>query len=236
MAKLTMYICDVCKKEIDVKQESRYYFKKKFFHKDCFIKKLKRSKKPKYCQEEINFMVNKYERKAKEPKVPKIKVPKIDAVKMRLDDKDYKELEKYLEARYKITISLSPVIVNTLKSLNKGTYAKANHKKVSYAQLQKMFIFYNNEIAKARTSVKSKFQSRQMEFIYDLSVVLARLDDYNKLQNNSILYKEDSSINTDISGYLYNRPTIQNKEDKISQDEIDDFADLLLADLMEDDD
>lgn len=216
--KVIQYFCDECNNIINLDQEDLYNYKKKFFHMDCLIKKLKRARKPKFSSEDIKLaleqakkagdITRKNEKKTSSKKSATVKLPSISSSKNKQLEQDKNLLLDYISSKYRI-ISSGDVqkVKRTFTSINNGTYKKANGIKIPYEQLYKMFVHYEQELNYIHSRLKSPIESQILLFFYDISVIVNKYEEFN--QKSSYSDKNENEIKTkeqfEVSNYLQGR-------------------------------
>ena len=216
------YICDRCKEKISEEEEFLCYFEKKYYHIDCLIKKLKRRRKGKLSGEQIQEIIEKTKRPIKVNSTRKSKssstkksvaLPKLNKQEYIIENQQKEMLLNSLEKIYSTNVKNSPIIMRTIEALNTGKYKKFENKKFSYNILDMMFNSFKQELYVAHSRVKKPFESVEMMFLYDISILGNKYDkfvyDLKMSETNEEETEKVQELN--VSDYLKGR--MQDDED-----------------------
>lgn len=226
MGSLTLHKCQHCKNIID-QDEVQYYYKCRYWHHDCLLKKLRNSKKPKFSPEEIRDIVINAKRESartlseKKPikRNSKVVLPNVNKKQVTQEKIDRQNLLDFIETKYNFTANLNAIITRTLNAINKGTYKKIIGIKISDKKLYDMFKYYSKELDFIRYNSKKEFEENRFIFQYDLAVIIGKLEEYDKVIKKAeaeTMETKEVINDVDVAGYLGKRiETINNEDDDI---------------------
>lgn len=226
MGSLTLHKCNQCKNIIDP-DIVQYYYKCRYWHHDCLLKKLKNSKKPKFSPEEIRDIIINAKKdtaialseKKTVRKNSKVILPNVDKKQVKIQEENRLKLLDFIEAKYVFTARTNSVVTRKLNSINRGTYKTLNGTKISDEKLYNMFKYYSNELDYIRNYMKKQFDDNCAMFFYDLTILVGKLENYDRdIKKAETAKKETKEVidDVDVTGYLGKRiETINNEDDDI---------------------
>lgn len=216
------YICDRCKEQISEEEEFLCYYEKKYYHIDCLISKLKRKRKDKLSGEQIQQIVEKAKKPIKTDSTSKKKkssskksvvLPKLDKQQYTVENQQKEILLNSLEGIYSTNVRACPIIMRTIESLNSGKYKKFENKKISYNILNMMFNFFKQELYVTHSRVKKPFESVEMMFLYDISILGNKYDKFVYDLKMSETNEEETEKVQELSVSDYLKGRMQDGED-----------------------
>ena len=253
--KITMYICDYCGEPIEYDEKKKYktpemgypYIKKGgggknvHFHYNCLVKSYKEKKD--LTKDAIEDLIADAERRHNshiEKHLRKGTLTKDKFILRKATKKDKDSLVNYFYSHYGLRV-LSKNASVLIDKLNAGEdYGNYKNIQISYIQLKNMLIYYNDDLMRIYKSKLKKGEkiSPTERIVYDISIVIANLDDYNQRREKA--YCEMNSIGSEeVVDYSKALEGTNKKRIKESQEEFEKlemmkkFADEEIESLIE---
>lgn len=203
-----------------------YYFEGRAYHYECLLKKLRT--KFKKDEKKVSNAMKKIE-EARDKKIDDarkkgiLRSSEMENAKSTRDGRE--RLKNYFMGHYATSV-LTKKILSTIKNLNDGKSSEVGTIQISYEKLLDMFLYYEKDlmsIAQSKQKRGEGFVNPCQHILYDISVVVANIDDYNN--RKVAIYTQQAQQDErgeilDVKKYrldLQNRNDNSNKEKKIDE-------------------
>lgn len=225
------------------KGEPSYKYKKKKYHLDCLLAKLRRDLKKDEDKVQTSLMKIKAARqKFIDDSRKKGMLTSSEMENAKTIRNSRERLVNYLMGHY-ATSSLTRKVLSLIKNLNDGNGGEMISIPVPYEQLLDMLIYYEDDlsyIAKNKQKQGKGFINPSQHILYDISCVIANIDEYNNRATARYTQQAQQDERGEILDVKKYRLDLQNRNNQ-SEKEVDDsmkraleFADEYTKEYEED--
>lgn len=189
------HVCDDTRcKTINIDKDKFIYYKKRYYHYDCFIKNMNENNKDNLSEDQIITIANEMV----------LKTPKLKVVQESID-RD--RLTYWLYNNYNISVLPNTFFIK-IQQINKGTFSNRVNVPISCYDLLQIFKKMKTYLDKVNNNNERKGKKIDISqrVNYDLSIVISNYDEYIKWKQKQ---KTENIENTQLQEEIKSQRSIQ---------------------------